>query len=84
ELFPPKVRYSGLAMGHEIASIFSGGMAPLAATALFSLYRDAWPVSVMLIVMGAITTVAVISIRPAQPVPRTAFSEPSVSAPVSS
>ncbi|KTT63923.1 MFS transporter [Pseudomonas oryzihabitans] len=84
ELFPPKVRYSGLAMGHEIASIFSGGMAPLAATALFSLYRDAWPVSVMLIVMGAITTVAVISIRPAQPVPRTASSEPSVSAPVSS
>ena len=35
ELFPAKVRYSGLAMGHEIASIFSGGLAPLAATALF-------------------------------------------------
>ncbi|POG10141.1 MFS transporter [Pseudomonas putida] len=64
ELFPPKVRYSGLAMGHEIASIFSGGLAPLAATALFSLYKDAWPVSVMLVVMGAITTLAVISIKP--------------------
>jgi len=66
ELFPPKVRYSGLAIGHEIASIFSGGLAPLAATALFSLYKDAWPVSVMLLVMGAITTLAVMSIRPAQ------------------
>ncbi len=64
ELFPPKVRYSGLAMGHEIASIFSGGLAPLAATALFSLYKDAWPVSVMLMVMGAITTLAVLSIKP--------------------
>ncbi|WP_238349329.1 MFS transporter [Pseudomonas putida] len=64
ELFPPKVRYSGLAMGHEIASIFSGGLAPLAATALFSLYKDAWPVSVMLVVMGAITTLAVLSIKP--------------------
>ena len=64
ELFPAKVRYSGLAMGHEIASIFSGGLAPLAATALFSLYKEAWPVSIMLIVMGAITTVAVFSIRP--------------------
>lgn len=63
ELFPAKVRYSGLAMGHEIASIVSGGLAPLAATALFSIYKDAWPVSVMLVVMGAITTVAVISIR---------------------
>jgi MHS family shikimate/dehydroshikimate transporter-like MFS transporter len=66
ELFPAKVRYSGLAMGHEIASIFSGGLAPLAATALFSLYKEAWPVSVMLIVMGAITTAAVFSIRPNQ------------------
>lgn len=66
ELFPAKVRYSGLAMGHEIASIFSGGLAPLAATALFSLYKEAWPVSIMLIVMGAITTVAVFSIRPQQ------------------
>lgn len=66
ELFPAKVRYSGLAMGHEIASIFSGGLAPLAATALFSLYKEAWPVSIMLIVMGAITTVAVFSIRPHQ------------------
>ncbi len=64
ELFPAKVRYSGLAMGHEIASIFSGGLAPLAATALFSVYKDAWPVSVMLMVMGAITTLAVISIKP--------------------
>lgn len=64
ELLPPKVRYSGLAMGHEIASIFSGGLAPLAATALFSLYKDAWPVSVMLVVMGAITTLAVITIKP--------------------
>ncbi|MNH43362.1 hypothetical protein D3C79_1052490 [compost metagenome] len=51
-------------MGHEIASIFSGGLAPLAATALFSVYKDAWPVSVMLMVMGAITTLAVISIKP--------------------
>jgi len=64
ELFPPKVRYSGLAMGHEIASIFSGGLAPLAATALFSVYKDAWPVSLMLVGMGAITTLAVMSIKP--------------------
>ncbi|WP_054903747.1 MFS transporter [Pseudomonas sp. NBRC 111131] len=66
ELFPAKVRYSGLAMGHEIASIFSGGLAPLAATALFSVYKDAWPVSVMLVVMGAITTLAVLSIKPSR------------------
>lgn len=64
ELFPPKVRYTGMAMGHEVASIFSGGLAPLAATALFSVYHSAWPVAVMLIVMGAITTLTLLTIKP--------------------
>ncbi|MDZ5602487.1 MFS transporter [Pseudomonas sp. RP23018S] len=67
ELFPPKVRYTGMAMGHEVASIFSGGLAPLAATALFSVYHSAWPVAVMLIVMGAITTLTLLTIKPTQP-----------------
>ncbi|AIR90678.1 MFS transporter [Pseudomonas cremoricolorata] len=66
ELFPAKVRYTGMAMGHEVASIFSGGLAPLAATALFSLYQDAWPVAVMLIVMGAITTLTLLTIKPGE------------------
>lgn len=63
ELFPAHVRYSGLALGHEIASIFSGGLAPLAATALFGAYKSSWPVSVMLIAFGVITTFTLFSIR---------------------
>lgn len=70
ELFPAHVRYSGLALGHEIASIFSGGLAPLAATALFSAYKSSWPVSVMLIAFAVITTLTLFSIKPSPPVPR--------------
>jgi MFS family permease len=63
ELFPTRVRYTGLAMGHEIASIFAGGLAPLAATALFATYKDAWPVASMLVVFGVVTTLTLFSIR---------------------
>ncbi|MNR68466.1 hypothetical protein D3C85_1930310 [compost metagenome] len=59
-----------MALGHEIASIFSGGLAPLAATALFGAFHSAWPVSVMLIVFGLITTGTLFSIRRKPDLPR--------------
>ncbi|MGB4488215.1 MAG: MFS transporter [Pseudomonas veronii] len=67
ELFPTHVRYTGLAMGHEIASIFAGGLAPLVATALFAVYRDAWPVSLMLVFFSVITTLTLLSISRNRP-----------------
>ncbi|WP_031465046.1 MFS transporter [Sciscionella sediminilitoris] len=35
ESFPPEVRYSGTALGSQLASIISGGPAPIIATALY-------------------------------------------------
>ncbi len=67
ELFPTHVRYTGLAMGHEIASIFAGGLAPLAATAQFAVYRDAWPVSLMLVFFSVVTTLTLLSISRNRP-----------------
>lgn len=64
ELFPTHVRYTGLAMGHEIASIFAGGFAPLIATALFAHYQSAWPVSLMLMFFGLVTSLTLFTIRP--------------------
>ncbi|AZE00002.1 MFS transporter [Pseudomonas chlororaphis] len=63
ELFPTHVRYTGLAMGHEIASIFAGGFAPLIATALFASYHGVWPVSLMLVLFGGLTTLTLLTIR---------------------
>jgi MHS family shikimate/dehydroshikimate transporter-like MFS transporter len=60
ELFSTEVRYSGMALGHEIASVFAGGLSPLIATALLAHYHAAWPVASLLIVMGMITVISLL------------------------
>jgi MHS family shikimate/dehydroshikimate transporter-like MFS transporter len=63
ELFGSGVRYSGVALGHEMASVLAGGLSPLIATALLA-WAGGWtPVAVYLAVMGAITVVAVLASR---------------------
>jgi metabolite-proton symporter len=63
ELFSTEVRYSGMALGHEIASVFAGGLSPLVATALLAKYHAAWPVALLLMAMGAITVIALACTR---------------------
>lgn len=48
DLFPVRVRYSGLALGHEVGSIFSGGLGPMLAVALLMHFDASWPVSLLL------------------------------------
>lgn len=57
ELFSTEVRYSGVAMGHEVASIFAGRLSPLIATALLSRYHAYWSVAVFLIMLSLVTVV---------------------------
>ena len=60
ELFTTEVRYSGMALGHEIASVFAGGLSPLVATALLVHYRAPWPVALLLMGLGLITVVSLL------------------------
>ena len=60
ELFSTEVRYSGMALGHEIASVFAGGLSPLLATALLAHYHAVWPVALLLIGMGMITVISLL------------------------
>ncbi|OAJ54800.1 MFS transporter [Paraburkholderia ginsengiterrae] len=60
ELFSTEVRYSGMALGHEVASVFAGGLSPLLATALLAHYHAAWPVALLLIAMGMITVISLL------------------------
>ncbi len=60
ELFGAKVRYSGISMGYQLASIFAGGLAPLIATSLIALTGgDPWGVAVYLIGMCIVTFISV-------------------------
>ena len=60
ELFSTEVRYSGMALGHEIASVFAGGLSPLIATALLAHYHAAWPVALLMIALGMITVISLL------------------------
>ncbi|GAA0848036.1 MFS transporter [Streptosporangium amethystogenes subsp. fukuiense] len=51
ELFATRMRYSGVSIGSQLASIIAGGLAPLIAVALLSAYESSLPV--MLYVVGA-------------------------------
>jgi Sugar (and other) transporter. len=60
ELFGTKVRYSGVSLGYNLASIFAGALSPLIATWLMTEYKPAtWPISVYMIILAVITIVSV-------------------------
>ncbi|GAB7551791.1 MFS transporter [Novosphingobium sp. 11B] len=58
EMFSARVRYSGLAMAHEVSSLIVG-FSPLIATALYAHYRSPTPVALFL---GAICLVSASSL----------------------
>ena len=60
ELFGTKVRYSGVSLGYNLASIFAGALSPLIATSLMAAYKpETWPISVYMIILALITIVSV-------------------------
>ena len=63
ELFPVEVRYTGLALGHEIGAVISGGISPMIAVALLLKYDHWWPISVMLLGFALVALIALLSIK---------------------
>jgi MFS family permease len=58
ELLPARLRYSGIGIGREVASVLGGGLAPVIATTLLSNYRSGLPIAIYLGAMGAVTLIA--------------------------
>jgi MFS family permease len=63
ELFPSTVRYSGTSIAYQIGSIIGGGFAPLIATSLFATYGSTVPISLYLLVLGALSLGAIILLK---------------------
>lgn len=60
ELFGTRVRYSGISIGYQLASVFAGGLAPLIATSLMAWTGgNPWAVAVYLIFMCVVTLISV-------------------------
>ena len=64
ELFGTRTRYTGASLGYQLAAPFSGGIAPLIASALLNWSgNQTWPVAIYLIAMAAITIACVLITR---------------------
>ncbi|MET0703975.1 MAG: MFS transporter [Mycobacterium sp.] len=63
EMFPTRMRYSGVSLGYQVTSIVAGSLAPIIAVKLLDIYDSSVPVALYLAVACAITLVAVIFTR---------------------
>jgi MFS family permease len=59
ELFATRMRYSGVSIGSQLASIVAGALAPLIAVALLDAYDSAFPVMLYMAGAAAITLITV-------------------------
>jgi metabolite-proton symporter len=59
ELFGTRVRYSGVSVGYQLASIVAGGLAPLIAVALYTGFGSGYAIAVYVTVSSVITVLAV-------------------------
>jgi metabolite-proton symporter len=60
ELFGTRVRYSGAALGANLAAATSGGFTPLIATALLAWTGATWAVSLCIIALSLVTVLSVL------------------------
>ncbi|WP_123028287.1 MFS transporter [Mycolicibacterium stellerae] len=63
EMFPTRMRYSGVSLGYQVTSIVAGSAAPAISVKLLQIY-DSWvPIAIYLATSAAITLVAVFYLR---------------------
>jgi MFS family permease len=63
EMFPTRMRYSGVSISYQVTSIVAGSLAPVFATEWLKSTGSWWPTAVYLLVAGVITAAAVVSMR---------------------
>ena len=59
ELFGTRVRYSGLSIGYQLASVVAGGLSPIIATDLLRRTGSSSPIALYIVGMAAVTTLSV-------------------------
>jgi MFS family permease len=59
EMFPTRMRYSGVSLGYQVTPIVAGSLAPLIAVKLLEIYDSSVPIALYLAGAAVITLVAV-------------------------
>jgi MFS family permease len=63
EMFPTRMRYSGVSLGYQVTSIVAGSAAPAIAVKLLQIY-DSWvPIAIYLAAASVVTLIAVLYMR---------------------
>lgn len=60
EMFPTRMRYSGVSLGYQVTSIVAGSLAPIIAASLLNRYHSSVPIAVYLAIASLVTVVAVV------------------------
>ncbi|MFC4128213.1 MFS transporter [Nocardia rhizosphaerae] len=63
EMFPTRMRYSGVSLGYQVTSIVAGSLAPIIAVKLLDTYGSSVPIAGYLAAAAAVTVVAVLCTR---------------------
>jgi metabolite-proton symporter len=66
ELFPAKVRYSGVSIGYALGAVFGGAFAPMIAQWIIGTYHVSWYVGVYVAVLALISLIAVSTLKDPQ------------------
>lgn len=59
EMFPTRMRYSGVSIGAQVSSVVAGSVAPLIGAALLDRFGSATPIAIYLLICCVITGVAI-------------------------
>jgi MFS family permease len=63
EMFPTRMRYSGVSLGYQVTSIVAGSLAPIIAVKLLDVYDSSVPIAIYLAGACAVTLLAVVLTR---------------------
>ncbi|MGW6330994.1 MFS transporter [Nocardia rhamnosiphila] len=63
EMFPTRMRYSGVSLGYQVTSIVAGSLAPIIAVKLLDTYGSAVPIAWYLAGAAAVSAIAVLAAR---------------------
>ena len=63
EMFPTRMRYSGVSLGYQVTSIVAGSLAPIIAIRLLETYKSAVPIAWYLAGAAAVSAVAALVAR---------------------
>ena len=63
EMFPTRMRYSGVSLGYQVTSVIAGSIAPIIAVSLLSAFDSSVPVAIYLAAACLLTALVVLTLK---------------------